>query len=87
MVAQVTGPHSIEVVAAVNNETPVGGDFLVILIQLQTDHSVAGELLSIDSTALMLAGLQTSALWLIPSVVGIAGVGFYLVRAKMNKDA
>jgi hypothetical protein len=51
---------------------------------LEVDHAVAGEILPIDSTALFLAGMQSSALWLVPSLVGIAGVGFYLVRAKFN---
>jgi len=87
---QVTGPHSVEVVVNANDASPVGGTFLSILVQLETDHSgngaVAGEILPIDSTALFLAGMQSSALWLIPSVVGIAGVGYYVLRAKMNKD-
>ena len=47
---------------------------------------VGGELLSIDSAALLLAGLQSSAIWMMPALVGIAGVGVYFVRAKMNKD-
>jgi len=83
---QVTGPHSIQVDTNIMN---ANGAFqpVTVVVQLQTQHSVAGELLPIDSTALFLAGMQTSAIWLIPSVVGIAGVGFYLVRAKMNKDA
>jgi len=84
---QVTGPHSVEVAVATANNAFAGGTLASILVQLQTSHTVAGELLPIDSTALMLAGLQTSAIWLVPSVVGIAGVGFYVVRAKMNKDA
>ena len=47
---------------------------------------VGGEFLPIDSTALMLAGLQTSAIWMIPTLAGLAGAGFYLVKFRMNKE-
>jgi len=47
---------------------------------------VGGELLSIDSTALMLAGLQSSAIWMLPVLAGIAGTGFYLVKFRTNKE-
>ena len=47
---------------------------------------VGGELLSIDSAALLLAGLQSSAIWMVPAMAGIAGAGVYFVRARMNKD-
>jgi len=47
--------------------------------------SVGGEFLPIDSTALMLAGLQTSAIWILPAVAGLAGTGYYLIRFR-NKE-
>ena len=47
---------------------------------------VGGELLPIDSTALMLAGLQSSAIWMLPVLAGIAGTGFYLVKFRTNKE-
>jgi len=47
---------------------------------------VGGELLPIDSTALMVAGLSQSALWMIPTLAGIAGVGFYLVKFRTTKE-
>jgi hypothetical protein len=46
---------------------------------------VGGQLLSIDSAALILAGLH-SAIWMVPAIAGIAGAGVYFVRVKMNKD-
>jgi len=49
-------------------------------------QKVGGELLPIDSTALMLAGLQTSAIWMLPVLAGLAGAGFYLVKFRMNKE-
>ena len=47
---------------------------------------VGGEHLPIDSTALLLAGLQTSAIWMLPVLAGIAGTGFYLVKFRTNKE-
>jgi hypothetical protein len=45
---------------------------------------VGGEFLSIDNTALMLAGIQSLSVWMIPTLAGIAGAGFYLVKLRRN---
>ena len=50
------------------------------------DRPVAGELLSIDSSALVIGGLASSAVWMIPAVAGIAGAGIYLVKLRANRD-
>ncbi len=47
---------------------------------------VGGEFLPIDSTALLLAGLQTSAIWMLPVLAGAAGVGAYYIKTRMNKE-
>ena len=47
---------------------------------------VGGEFLPIDNTALMLAGLQSSAIWMLPALAGIAGVGAYFIRTRMTKE-
>jgi len=47
---------------------------------------VGGELLSIDSTALLLAGLQSSAIWMLPVLAGAAGVGAFYIKTRMNKE-
>ena len=47
---------------------------------------VGGELLPIDSTALVLAGLQTSAIWMLPVLAGAAGVGVFYIKTRMNKE-
>jgi len=47
---------------------------------------VAGEILSIDSSALVVAGLTSSAVWMIPTLAGIAGAGVYLVKLRANRD-
>jgi len=45
---------------------------------------VAGELLPLDSTALFLAGIQSMTVWMIPTVLGLAGVGVYLVKFRKH---
>jgi hypothetical protein len=50
------------------------------------DDTVGGEFLPIDTTALMLAGIQSSAIWMLPALAGIAGAGAYFVRTRMNKE-
>lgn len=47
---------------------------------------VAGELVSIDSSALVIAGLASSMVWMIPAVAGIAGAGVYLLKFRGNKE-
>ena len=47
---------------------------------------VGGEFLSIDSTALLIAGLSVNMSLLAPIVLAIAGAGYYIVRTRMNKD-
>jgi hypothetical protein len=49
------------------------------------DHPVAGELLSVDYTALLFVGFTSSAIWMVPILVGFTGVGIYYVR-KHNKE-
>ena len=43
---------------------------------------VAGELLPLDSSALMIAGLTSMTVWMIPTVLGLAGVGVYLIKFR-----
>ncbi|MDH3277043.1 MAG: hypothetical protein OEL77_03115 [Nitrosopumilus sp.] len=50
------------------------------------DKPVAGGLLSLDSSALVIGGLASSAVWMIPAVAGIAGAGLYLVKLRANRD-
>jgi hypothetical protein len=45
---------------------------------------VSGAILPIDSSALFIAGIQASAIWMIPTLAGIAGAGFYLTKFRKN---
>lgn len=54
----------------------------------QPQFPVGGELLSIDNTALFVAGIFTNAFWLVPILAGIAGVGVYFTRSRwQNTEA
>jgi len=46
------------------------------------DPQVAGELLPLDSTALLIGGLTSMSVWMIPAIAGLAGVGVYLVKFR-----
>ena len=45
-------------------------------------EQVAGELLPLDSTALLIGGLTSMSVWMIPTVLGLAGAGVYLVKFR-----
>jgi hypothetical protein len=47
---------------------------------------VAGELLPLDSTALLIGGLSSMSVFMIPAVAGIAGAAVYLVKYRTNKE-
>jgi len=59
---------------------------LIQKIWVTTPPPVAGELLPIDSSALMIAGLTSMSVWMVPAVAGLAGVGVYLVKFRANRD-
>ena len=44
---------------------------------------VAGELLSLDSSALVIAGLG-SMIWMVPAVAGVVGAGVILVKFRVR---
>lgn len=46
---------------------------------------VGGEMLSIDTTALLVAGALTNAYWILPMIGGIAGAVFAVTRVRMQK--
>jgi len=48
------------------------------------DSLVAGQLLPLESTSLMIAGLTSMSVWMIPTVAGLAGAGVYLVKFRKH---
>ncbi len=47
---------------------------------------VSGLPMAIDSNALILAGIQSTAMWMLPVVAVAAGAGAYFIKTRMNKD-
>jgi len=45
---------------------------------------VAGELLPLNTSALMIAGLTSMTVWMVPAIAGLAGVGVYLVKFRKH---
>ena len=80
--------EEVSTIDPAGNRVVVGSGLRVVadLDFLPCPVKVGGELLPIDSTALMLAGLQSSAIWMLPVLAGIAGTGFYLVKFRTNKE-
>jgi len=46
---------------------------------------VGGEILPINTSALLLAGLTTNALWILPSLAVIAGAGIVILKFQLNR--
>jgi hypothetical protein len=47
-------------------------------------QNVAGELLPLNTTALFVSGITSSAIWMIPTLAGIAGAGVYFTKFRKN---
>jgi hypothetical protein len=68
-----------------------GGEVCVLVkdivdASLEDLQKVGGIPMLIDSNALILAGIQNSAIWMLPVLVGAAGAGAFFIRSRMNKD-
>jgi hypothetical protein len=50
------------------------------------DKVVGGIIIPIETTSLLLAGQHTSAVWMIPTLAGLAGAGLYLVKFRANRE-
>ena len=61
-------------------------NFPIIITALDEDEDVVqfvgGEYFTLDTTALLLAGIQTNAVWIIPVVAFASGIGIFFVRKK-----
>ena len=79
------GEHSITM-KAIRADVGAGAGFFKVEIHDANECGVvAGELLPVDNTALFLAGLSSSAVWMIPTLAGIAGAGV-IIRHKLSRN-
>jgi len=77
-----SGPGPIRTVI-IDSSRAVDGDGYGIddvLVQFPSAQSVAGELLPLDTTALFVSGITSSAIWMIPTVVTASAVGYLAIR-------
>jgi len=54
----------------------------VCIIAKKVTEMIGGELLPIDTTALLLAGMQTNLAWIVPIALSVVGIGVILVKKK-----
>ncbi len=67
---------------AIINQVQIQGGVVSGLAARQIDDVVGGEFLPINSTALLLAGLQSSAIWMLPVLAGAVGAGFAAFKLR-----
>ncbi len=69
--------------------TPNGVDTAQAIIDIIANCGdvprVAGEMLSLDNSALVIAGLS-SMIWIAPAAVGIAGIGIFVAKSRLSKN-
>ena len=63
--------------------TEASGDF-DLSVSFTVQATTGGEYLSIDNTALLIAGMQSSAMWLLPLIV-TAGAAFTLLKFQIDR--
>ena len=95
-------PNVAQITEQVTNFSPLISEHCIVIFEVNLDgpfeaiqltqelwinqQQVAGELLPLDSTALLIGGLSSMSVWMIPSIAGIAGAAVYLVKYRANKE-
>jgi len=80
-----TSPSSLLTMSLAGVGTNLGSvdDYVLAGLACTGDEvAIGGELIPIDQTALLLAGLTSMTVWMIPTVLGLAGAGVYLVKFR-----
>jgi len=64
----------------------IGPDLVVNVLAeisaVEPDQAIGGTLVPIDTTALLIAGFQINAVWMIPAILGVAGAGIAVYKLK-----
>ena len=64
--------------------TPIGPDETFKFHAPPGNSQIGGTIIPIETTALLLAGIQTSAIWMAPLLAGIAGTAIIYIKKKRN---
>ena len=84
------GTHMIQIENAAT--VAFSGEFRASFADIEISRDVepqtpvAGELLSINSSALVIGSLASGAVWMAPAVAGIVGAGVYLIKFRANRN-
>ena len=87
-----TGYASVDVKEAhefgfyVDTLDDAGGAAMITIEEFYTIPCVAGKLLPLDSSALLIGGLTSMSVWMAPAVAGLAGAAVYLVKFRKHRD-
>jgi hypothetical protein len=76
------GSHSITIKPTVS---PFNSGAAYFKVEIH-EAAVAGNLLSVDSSELVIAGLTSSAVWMAPAVAGLVSAGIYMIKFRANKE-
>jgi choice-of-anchor C domain-containing protein len=78
---------ALDNVSVVLSRCPAGFDLTDDTCIPSNQNPVAGELVPLNTTALFISSLSSSAIWMVPAILGIAGVGIYFIQTRThNKD-
>ena len=77
--------YPMDIFFAERHTTQSNLSFTTFLLGEPQETPVAGELLSIDSSSLVIAGLGSVA-WMIPAVAGLVGAGIYLIKTRASRE-
>jgi hypothetical protein len=77
-----TGPGTTGTIEIDGVETPLEGNQEMTFDMRQPDNSqvIGGEIIQLDTTSLLLAGIQTSALWILPVILVGSGLAVFKLR-------
>ena len=62
------------------------GNYEIALDGVSRCMTVGGESLPVDASALMLGGIQSSAMWMLPVLAGTIGTSVWVILARMQKE-
>jgi len=82
----VTGSNIAYILTGSSGSFPTPNTVFVDNIAFTCDATVAGELLPLNTTALFISGITSSAIWMIPTLAGIAGAGVYFIRSRTHEE-
>jgi len=63
-----------------------GPGIFTMIENFEGPSCIGGNIMPIDTTALFLAGIQSSSIWMLPVLTGAAGVGAFYIKTRMNKE-